>query len=356
MTNKELETALADALGHAVPDVLDQVLQACAEPKGAPIPMKSLEQSALPRRKRRAPWILVASLALAFCGMVAGWQLHASTVTVARVALDVNPSVEFSLDRNDRVLDVTACNADAEQLLAGLELNKKQLDEAVDSLMGAFAANGYLQQKNGAVLITVDAKNGKETELEEKLSNQVKRSMSAHALSGNVLSQKVTSDQELQRKAQEWDTSFGRAALYQRVAQALGVDPAQLQTMTVQQLQTLLHQRGISMEDAGLDPMFSQFPLDEDAYDALEDILGLDNDWDDVNDPDDWNDPDDPDDWDDMNDPNDDLDDPDDPDDWDDVNDPDDWDDHDDPDDHDDWDDHDDDHDDFDDHDDDIDD
>lgn len=273
MTNKELENKLARAMDHAVPDVLDQVLQACAEPKGADEQME--QQNFTPRKKHRTPLIVAASLAIAACGVLAGWQMHAATVPVARVALDVNPSVEFSLDRRDRVRDVTACNADAEQLLTGLELEKKSMNEAVDLLMTAFADNGYLQQQNGAVLITVDAKNGKEDELQQKLTTQVKDSMSAHELTGNVLSQKVSADQELAQKAQEWHTSFGRAAFYETLGLAANVDPAQLNGLTVQQMQALTKLLGLSMEDAGLDPMFSQMPLDDDLFDDkdLDDIL-----------------------------------------------------------------------------------
>ena len=42
-------------------------------------------------------------------------------VTYAEVSLDVNPSIIYSLNKRDRVLDVRAVNDDAESIVKALE-------------------------------------------------------------------------------------------------------------------------------------------------------------------------------------------------------------------------------------------
>lgn len=69
----------------------------------------------------------------------------ASTIT-----LDVNPSMELSVDAQHRILQTKAYNKDAKQILASIDLKNKELDEALTLLFAnatyqKYLANGILK-------------------------------------------------------------------------------------------------------------------------------------------------------------------------------------------------------------------
>ena len=72
-----------------------------------------------PKRRR--------SRVTAFAGIAAGFLLlllggfKGYTTPTGVVSLDVNPSIEYSINCFDRVLDITAVNDDAEKILEGLD-------------------------------------------------------------------------------------------------------------------------------------------------------------------------------------------------------------------------------------------
>ncbi len=249
MNQQDLENRLDEAVEHcASPDLLNRIM---SEVKGVDEPMKQTNTVSMPRRKRRF-MPAVAAAAVVLCGALAGWQLH-TAAPAARVALDVNPSVELTLDKNDQLLKAIPCNADAKALLDGMKLEELPVDEAVDVLVDALQQSGYLSSENGTVLISVDAKGGHGEQLQQQLSEAVRQALNDRELPSNVLSQQVDATSALNRQAQEWDTSFGRAAYYQKVAQSANLDSNQLAGLTVQEAEYLLSSRGLTMADAGVE-------------------------------------------------------------------------------------------------------
>lgn len=101
-------------------------------------------------------WLL--SLAAVLAAVFVGLSFYRCflPVPVAYVALDINPSVELGLDRQEQVIRVQALNSDAKRLIAGLELRGQPVAQAVRLLIGRAAALGYVgSDREGVVLLTV---------------------------------------------------------------------------------------------------------------------------------------------------------------------------------------------------------
>ena len=60
------------------------------------------------------------------------------------IGIDVNPSVELSINRNGRVLKVRALNEDAVSIIDGMDLEGVDLNVAVNAVVGAMVTHGYL--------------------------------------------------------------------------------------------------------------------------------------------------------------------------------------------------------------------
>ena len=112
------------------------------------------------------------------------------------VSLDVNPSIEYSLNTFDRVLSVKGVNDDGKIILEQIELTSlknKAIEQAVRETINAIAEQGYfLKDSEGGVVIAVS---GNQPAKSEKLSAQlkaaVKRAAEEEALDVEVESMAV---------------------------------------------------------------------------------------------------------------------------------------------------------------------
>ena len=107
-----------------------------------------------PRQRIRigAAASLVAGFLMLFVG---GWKVYTTPIGV--VSLDVNPSIEYSINIVDRVLDISAVNDDGGEILGEMDkqaLLYRPVDDAVDATIVALRKNGYLAEttENDVVL------------------------------------------------------------------------------------------------------------------------------------------------------------------------------------------------------------
>jgi len=111
-----------------------------------------------------------AAAAVLITGIGGGSYLTASACSY--VSLDVNPSVEFTLNRLNRVIDVTAVNEDAEALVEALRagsVKNDTLQQALDKSVDFLSGEGYLDGEEDYLLLNVssdDAKRSAKLEVE----------------------------------------------------------------------------------------------------------------------------------------------------------------------------------------------
>lgn len=108
------------------------------------------------RKARRA--VLAASAAAVV--LVAGVGAWAYTAPYSYVSLDVNPSIEYTVNRFDRVLRADAVNGDGEKILKSLSLENKSIEEAVQSTVFQIEKAGYFNgQEPGSIEIATFSEN-----------------------------------------------------------------------------------------------------------------------------------------------------------------------------------------------------
>lgn len=101
-------------------------------------------------------WFLsiAAALMVAFIGLAL--YRYFLLAPVAYVALDINPSLELGLNRQERVVQIEALNGDAVRLTVGVKLRGRPVTEAVKTLIYRAIELGYVStRREGVVLLTV---------------------------------------------------------------------------------------------------------------------------------------------------------------------------------------------------------
>ena len=134
--NDEIAGHLRSAVEALTPDVLSRIDFTTPQEIYAG-PSKTVR---LYRRMRTAALAAAACLALAVVsGGVAGYQ---NRRVDSVIGIDVNPSIELSVNRRDKVLRAEALNADAREVLDNMDLENVDLDIAVNALIGSMVRHG----------------------------------------------------------------------------------------------------------------------------------------------------------------------------------------------------------------------
>lgn len=250
MTNRELEQKIQHAFQASTPDVLDPILNACDKQKGTVIPMKKNEN------KKRSPWVgritgIAAALVLV-AGTAIGWGVYRQNYQVmSTVSLDVNPSIEITVNRKDRVIDVDALNEDGKKILSGMDLDGNDVDVAVNAIIGSMLRQGYLSADANSILVSVDSKDtNTANQLEQLLMEKVDTLLDSKEFDGATIFQKVDRNDELNALAKKHNISVGKAKLIQRIiAQNTRYTFEDLVGLTINELNLLTESGSLHLND-----------------------------------------------------------------------------------------------------------
>ena len=75
-----------------------------------------------------------------------GYYYYSSNKTHSVVTIDINPSIELSLNENNKVLSALALNEDASILLSDLSLKGLTLEEATEIIVNEAIETGYIDE------------------------------------------------------------------------------------------------------------------------------------------------------------------------------------------------------------------
>ena len=222
MTNEKMERQLAAALEKTAPDDMSGVLSRCEARKGTVISMAT-------KKTANRKWATLVAACLAVMLLCGGGVFYQRAHAVASVvSLDVNPSIELKVSRNEKVLVCTPLNEDAKAILAdmsnGADLKGAKLDVAVNAIVGSLVRNGYLDSISSAIMISVEDKDAARAEkLQRELTSTVDGVLQTSEAKAAVLTQTLTQDAAREQQARENSISTGKAALVNRV---LAINPA----------------------------------------------------------------------------------------------------------------------------------
>lgn len=254
MNQFDVEWELCEALDHAVPDVKNEILRRCAKEHFSEDCFVPMDLDNRPRR-RKSYWqsyTAVAAILLLLINIGVGLARDRAQNRVETIiGLDVNPSIELSVNGQDRVVAVSAVNADANIVLDGMDLIGSTTDVAVNAILGSMYQQGYLGASSNSILVSVDNKDEEVSrQIETRLVEDINETLQAYSLEAAILSQTVKQvDDTVTQTATDYEMSQGRTILIQKI---IDNNPyytfEDLSQLTINELNLLLNSQNVEVQ------------------------------------------------------------------------------------------------------------
>lgn len=162
------------------------------------------------RKRSFATRILpTAAAVLALVMFLSMYLSFFSAPVSAYVALDMNPSIELTVDKNAKVIEVTHINNDADKLLKNLKLKEQDVYEATDLIIEKAISLGYLSvDKQNMVAASVIPVGENSVIAQDKLQSIIKNKMQTRMINGLVIVN--TSNEQIREDAAKNGLSVNR--------------------------------------------------------------------------------------------------------------------------------------------------
>ena len=214
MNNKKIEENLFQAIEASKPDQLAKIL---ADSKKQKRNVVVIEQ---PQERNSFIPKLAFALAFVFAIITGGLIYNNSQLNriYTTLFLDVNPSVEINLNKDDRVVNVKPLNEDGKTIIGTMDFRNSDLEVTVNALIGSMLRNGYLSDIKNSILVSVENNDQAKAEtLQKQLSEEIDKLLKRDNMYGALITQTISNDPETDKMAKEYNISRGKARYIQKI-------------------------------------------------------------------------------------------------------------------------------------------
>ena len=221
MTDKEFEKMLNDAPELSPrKELKDEILaRAYAQMDASSVSEKSegvSKKSTSPLLSRFKKWIPLAACFLLAILVAAGFW-GAKNESYQSFYIDVNPSIEISLNRFDTVSQVNYLNSDAEKVLMDVDLIGCSPEEALELVLTAYTRQGYFEEEAELYISVTDEDDKGSQELLNRLKNHAEKVKGNKNYSVNTLHL----SKEAKTEAEELGISPGKYNVISKIIEKL---------------------------------------------------------------------------------------------------------------------------------------
>ena len=156
MTERDINEHLKNGISEIAPNCLDDIMKRISNQEEVQNPMPIFEKWS--KRKAINYVVSMAACFTIFIGSYGFYQYDKHKITTI-VELDVNPSIEFCVDKSDKVVEVQALNGDGEEIVEALSLEKQEIEEATIMVMDELLNQGFITKEKSTILVSVENDN-----------------------------------------------------------------------------------------------------------------------------------------------------------------------------------------------------
>ena len=146
--NKNIKDELYNVFDNMISSNYNDVAKKIKNNKGVILNME---------KKRKSKFFVTGGFGLAFAVILffVGLIYFKNDNSVAVIGIDVNPSLELSIKSKNQVIGVNTNNEDGKKVLGDMNLKGSNVDVAVNAIFGSMVKNGYINENDNSVLISM---------------------------------------------------------------------------------------------------------------------------------------------------------------------------------------------------------
>ena len=177
--------------------------------------------------------------------------LHKNSYSV--VMIDVNPSIELTLNGDDRIVDYEANDSESEIIISGMDLENTDVIVALNAIIGSMVRNGYIDELSNSILVSVQNSNiNKALSLENLLVKEIDDILKDSNIDGSVIGLTLSSSDSLNGVAEANGISLGKAKLITALVQVNNLlNINDLAKLTINELNLLLDTYTLDVDKVG---------------------------------------------------------------------------------------------------------
>lgn len=251
MENRDLENKIASVVCDIVPeDAFEKISERIAK---GDVPERSNVKLSKFGKVKKVLFPVAAACIFLVVSVVLGLNYYNNNYSVDYIVdIDVNPSIEISVNKKDKVLDVVALNDDAKAIIDGISFEKCDLDKVVDAIMSKLVDAGYVESDEDAgILVTVQNKDIKKADrVRSKVVNNIDKKLEEKNIDATVMGQSLSDIDSAKEFAEKNDISVGRAMFIKKVsAKNPEVKPEDLVGMPMKDIVSHVKHKNIDLDE-----------------------------------------------------------------------------------------------------------
>lgn len=143
------------------------------------------------------------------------------------VSLDVNPSIEYSVNRFERVIGVKAVNEDGTKVLEKLNLQNQSIDDAIQNTIEQITTQGYLNEsEQGGICIAAYGTSEENSQgIAGRIRDRIQECIDKEGIEADIEANGI--GQQRVQRAEELNTTPGKLNLVEKL-QASSEDPGSI--------------------------------------------------------------------------------------------------------------------------------
>ena len=193
-------------------------------------------------------WVGIACAAVLFIALVVGLAVYLTSPS-GYLAIDVNPSMELTLNRMERVAVFKPLNDEAQSLAQGLKLENEPIESAVTALVERMLEKGYFDDTaNNVIMLSLDEKTISSDTL-ERINNAVNQALGNRLPGIRVINQKLGEIDGAANEAHSNCISVGKYTLISKLIENGAIYSMEdLAKYSMSELLAYAHDMGIEMD------------------------------------------------------------------------------------------------------------
>lgn len=147
MKNKNIKNELYNIFDNLMTSGFDSVSNKIKNNKGVVLNMK---------KNNNKKYYLGGIFSLAFVLIIfISVFMFKNNSDISIIGMDINPSLELSINSKDKVVDVKTNNEEAINVIGDMDLKNTNVDVAMNAILGSLLKNGYINNNENSVLVSL---------------------------------------------------------------------------------------------------------------------------------------------------------------------------------------------------------